>query len=78
MNLLVLIDNCVVLFVEVHAFFVLNEELILITLNKQTNTTFVNLRGAFICFILYNIIRSLKVCFNRMALGLFLVHRPDL
>ena len=26
-------------------------ELILITLIKQTNTTFVNLRGAFICFI---------------------------
>ena len=47
-------------------------ELILITLIKQTNTTFVNLRGAFICFVLYNNILSLKVCFDRMALVLLI------
>ena len=36
-------------------------ELILVTLIKQTNTTFVNLRGAFICFILCHTILSSKV-----------------
>ena len=70
MILLVLIDNCVVLSVKVHTLFVLNGKLILITLNKQTNTTFVSLRGVFICFILCNIILSSKVCFNRMTLRL--------
>ena len=68
----VLTDNCVVLSVKIHAVFVLNEELILITLNKQTNTAFVNLRGAFICFILCDIVHSSKVCFNRLTLALVL------
>ena len=36
-------------------------ELIVVTLIKQTNTTFVNLRGAFICFILCHTILSSKV-----------------
>ena len=36
-------------------------ELILVTLTKQTKTTFVNLRGAFICFILCHTILSSKV-----------------
>ena len=36
-------------------------ELILITLIKQTNNTFVNLRAAFICFILSDTNLSLKV-----------------
>ena len=45
--------HCVVLSVKVHnVLFVLNGELILMTLNKQTNTTIVNLKGEFICFIL--------------------------
>ena len=39
-------------------------ELILVTLIKQTNTTFVNLRGAFICFTLCNTVLSSKVCFE--------------
>ena len=78
MLLPVLIDNCVVLSVKVHALIVLIEELLLKTLNKQTNTTFVNLRGAFICFILCDIILSSKCCFSRMVLGLLSVHRPDL
>ena len=50
--LLVLIDNCVAFFVIVHAPFVLNGGLALINLNKETNTTFMNLQGAFIYFIL--------------------------
>ena len=75
----VLIDNCVVLSVKVHnVLFVLNEELISITLNKQTNTTLVNLRGDFICFILCDTILSPKIGFDRMALGLLSVNRPDL
>ena len=69
----VLIDNCVVLSVKVDALFVLNGELIVITLNKQTNTTSVNLRGAFICFILCDTILSLNICFDQMALGLLSV-----
>ena len=63
----VLIDNCVVLSVKVDALFVLNGELIVITLNKQTNTTSVNLRGAFICFILCDTILSLNICFDQMV-----------
>ena len=59
MILPVLIDNCVVLFVNVHALFC--SELILITLIKQANNTFVNLRAAFICFILSDTNLSLKV-----------------
>ena len=47
-------------------------EMMLVSLIKQTNTTFVNLRGAFICFVLYNNILSLKVCFDRMALVLLI------
>ena len=38
----VLINDCVVLYVKVHALFVLKGELIIITFDKQTNTTFVN------------------------------------
>ena len=56
----------------------LNGELISITLNKQTNTTLVNLRGNFICFILCDTILSPKIGFDRMALGLLSVNRPDL
>ena len=70
--------NCSVLPVKVHKIFVLNEELILTTFNKQTNANFVNLREAFICFIVCDIILSFKVCFDRMALGLLSVDRPDL
>ena len=44
-------------------------ELILIALIKKTSTTFLNLRGAFICFILCDTILSLKVCFDTMTLG---------
>ena len=72
----VLIDNCVVLSVRYMHFFC--SELILITLIKQTNTTFVNLIGAFICFILCDTILSSKVCFGRMVLRLLSVDRPDL
>ena len=74
--MLVLIDNCVVLSVRYMHFFC--SELILITLIKQTNTTFVNLIGAFICFILCDTILSSKVCFGRMVLRLLSVDRPDL
>ena len=42
MILPVLINDCVVLYVKVHALFVLKGELIIITFDKQTNTTFVN------------------------------------
>ena len=76
MILPVLIDNCVVLSIKVHVLFVLNGELI--NLNTQTNTTFVNLGGVFIRFILWDIILSLKVCVDRMALELLSVDRPDL
>ena len=76
MILPVLIDNCVVFSVKVHALFVLNRELI--NLNTQTNTTFVNLGGVFICFILWDIILSSKVSVDRMALGLLSVDRSDL
>ena len=72
----VLIDNCVVFSVKVHALFVLNGELI--NLNTQTNTTFVNLGGVFISFILWDIILSSKVSVDRMALGLLSVDRSDL
>ena len=75
----VLIDNCVVLSVKVNnVLFVLNAELILTTLNKQTNTTFVNLRGEFICFNLCDTILSLKICFDRMVLRLLSVDKLDL
>ena len=74
----VLIANCIVLFVNVYAPFTLNGGLTLITLNKQTNTTFVNLRAAFILFILCNVILSLKVCFDNMVLGLLSADRSDL
>ena len=48
-------------------------------LKKQTNnTTFVNLRGAFIRFILCDVNLSSEVCFDNMALGLLSVDRPDL
>ena len=67
-----------VLSVKVHVLFALNGELILITLNKQGSTAFVNLGGAIICFILCDIILSSKVCFDRMALRLLSVDRLDL
>ena len=70
--------DCVVLSIKVHALFILNGKLMLITLNKQTNATFVNLREAFICFVLCDTTLNLKVCFDGMALGLLLVDRPDL
>ena len=76
MILPVLIDNCVVFSVKVHELFVLNGELI--NLNTQTNTTFVNLGGVFISFILWDIILSSKVSVDRMALGLLSVDRSDL
>ena len=65
----VLINNCVVLSVKVHALFLLNGELISTTINKQKHTIFEKLRGAFICFILYNVILSSKVCFDRTGGG---------
>ena len=71
---LVLIDNCVVLLVIVYAVFIVHGGLTLIT----NNTTFVNLRGAFIHFTLCNINLSPEVCFDNMALRLLLVDRPDL
>ena len=40
---------------------------------KPTNTTFVNRRGAFICFILCYVILSLNFCFDKIALGLLSV-----
>ena len=43
MIFLVLIDNCIVLFVSVCTLFILNGELTLIALNNETKTTFVNL-----------------------------------
>ena len=52
-------------------------ELILLTLITQINTTFVNVRGAFICFILCDTILSSKVCFDSMVLVLLSVDRPD-
>ena len=72
----VLIDNCVVLLVNIYAVFIVHGGLTLITLNKQT--TFVNLRGAFIRFILRDVNLSSKVCFNNMGLGLLSVDRPNL
>ena len=38
--------------------------------NKQTNITFVNLRGASIRFLLRGFILSLKISFYKMALGI--------
>ena len=76
MILPVLIDNCVVFSVKVHALFVLNGELI--NLNTQTNTNFVNLGRVVISFILWDIILSSKVSVDRMALGLLSVDRSDL
>ena len=47
----VLIDNCTVLSVKVrNLLFVLNGELILITLNEKCNTTYLNLRVEFVLF----------------------------
>ena len=71
----VLTDICAVLFVNVYALFVLNGGLTLITLNKQTNITFENLKEAFTCFILCDVIFSSKVCFVDMSLGLLSVGR---
>ena len=58
MILPVLIDNCVVLFVKVNALLLFSTD---INNLKQTNTTFMNLRGAVICFILCDTILSSKV-----------------
>ena len=71
-------DYCIVLYVKVHAIFVLNGELILLTLSKQKKTSFVNLRGELICFILCEIMFSSNVSFDRMALGLLSVFKHDL
>ena len=49
-------------------------ELIVVTLIKQTNTTFVNLRGAFICFILCDTILNWKV-FLRFE-NIILIEQP--
>ena len=59
-------------------FFVLNGELLLVSLNKQTKTTFANLRGVFMFYFMrcYIILNS-DVCFDRMALGLLSVGRLD-
>ena len=73
----VLIDNSVVLLVNIYAVFIVHEGLTLITL-KNKQTTLVNLRGAFIRFILCNVNLSSKVCVDNMALGLLSVDRPDL
>ena len=73
----VLIDNSVVLLVNIYAIFIVHEGLTLITL-KNKQTTFVNLRGAFIRFILCNVNLSSKACVDNMALGLLSVDRPDL
>ena len=70
----VLNDNCVVLLVIVYAVFIVHGGLTLTT----NNTTFVNLRGAFIRFTLCSINLSSEVCFDNMALRLLLVDRPDL
>ena len=51
-------------------------ELILVILIKQTNTTFVNLRGAFICFILCHTILSSKV-FSRFKNIILVEQRWD-
>ena len=77
MILLVGIDNCVVLSVKIHAIFVLNRKLISTTLKKQTNPTFVNLKEAFICFILFGSILNSKVCLDRIVVGVLSVDRPD-
>ena len=79
MPFLVLIDNYEVLLVNEYAVFIAHGGLTLITFkNKQTNnTTFVNLIGAFICFILCNVNLSSEVCFDNMALGLLSVDRSD-
>ena len=73
----VLIDNCIVLLVNVYAVFIVHAGLTLITL-KNKQATFVNLRGAFIRFILWDVNLSSEVCFDNMALGLLSVDRPDL
>ena len=77
MILLVGIDNCVVLSVKIHALFVLNRKLISTTLKKQTNPTFVNLKEAFICFILFGSILNSKVSLDRIVVGVLSVDRPD-
>ena len=51
-------------------------DLILVTLIKQTNTTLVNLRGAFICFILCDTILSSKV-FSRFQNTVLIEQRWD-
>ena len=43
---------------------------------QKNNTTFVNLIGAFICFILCNVNLSSEFCFDNMVLGLLSVNRP--
>ena len=76
MILPVLINNCIVLFVKVNALFVLNEELVLITSNKQPNTTFVHLRQTFYFMQHHSSVR--KSVLIRMALRLLSVNRTDL
>ena len=40
---------------------------------EQTNTIFLNLKGAFTCFILCDVILSFKICFDKISLGLLSV-----
>ena len=75
--MLVGIDNCVVLSLKIHALFVLNGKLLSRTLKKQTNRTFVNLKEAFICFILFGSILNSKVCLEKIVVGVLSVDRPD-
>ena len=74
----VLIDNCVVLFVKVHALFVLNGEIDINNLKQQKHYLYESQRSIYLrsfirSFILCDIILSLKVCFDRMAVGLLTV-----
>ena len=50
MTLRVLIHNYIAVFVNVYAFFILHGGLTLITLNKQINSAFVDLRASLIRF----------------------------
>ena len=76
MILPVFINNCIVLFVKVNALFILNEEPVLITSNKQPNTTFVHLRQTFYFTRHHSLVR--KSVLISMTLRLSSVNRTDL
>ena len=78
MLFLVLIDNCVVLLVNVYAVFIVHGGLTFYFKKQTSNITFVNLREAFIRFILCDVNLSSEVSFDNMALGLLSIDRPDL